>query len=209
LSREERSQGIVLRRWPVTESSLVVTWFTREHGKVKTLAKGARRAKGPFQGKLDLFYEGELVWLRSRRTDLHLLHDCFLIEPHLGLRQSVPQLTAASYVCELMEAVEGAEDANPAVYELLAEVLGRCAERVDAVMLIWFELQLLRLSGWERRWEDATATSKVLRALGKTTGDGASRVRLSAEQVAAGREVLWQIWDEELGRPVRSRKSLA
>ena len=186
----------------------MVTWFTREHGKVKTLAKGARRPKGPFQGKLDLFYEDELVWLRSRRSELHLLHDCFLVEPHAGLRRSVPQLTVASYVCELVEAAVGAEDANPVIYGLLQEMLGRSAGRAEAVVLIWFELQLLRLSGWARRWEDATATSSVLRALAKTTGDGASRVRLSAEQLAAGREVLWRIWDEELGRPVRSRKSL-
>ena len=99
----ERAEGIVLRRQPVTESSLIVTWYTREFGKLKTLAKGARRAKGPFQGKIDLFYRDEIVFLRSKRSDLHLLHDCFLEEPHARLRKSVESLTAASYACELVE----------------------------------------------------------------------------------------------------------
>ena len=99
----ERAEGIVLRRLTVTESSLIVTWYTREFGKLKTLAKGARRSKGPFQGKIDLFYRDEIVFLRSRRSDLHLLHDCFLEEAHAGLRRSVESLTAASYVCELVD----------------------------------------------------------------------------------------------------------
>jgi DNA repair protein RecO (recombination protein O) len=200
--------GIVLRRLPVTESSLVVTWLTREHGKVKTLAKGARRAKSPFQGKLDLFYEDELVWLRSRRSELHLLHDCFLVTPHAGVRGSVGQLAAASYVAELVELAVGAEDAQPSIYRLVGETLVQCAERAEAVRLLWFELQLLRLSGWERRWADATGTSKVLGALAEMNAAGASRVRLSAEQVATGREVLAGIWDAELGRTPRSRKLL-
>ena len=52
----ERAEAIVLRCRPVTESSLVVTWFTRELGKLTTLAKGARRPKSPLRGKIDLFF---------------------------------------------------------------------------------------------------------------------------------------------------------
>ena len=61
----ERAEGIVLRKQPVTESSLIVTWFTREHGKLKTLAKGARRPKGPFQGKIDLFTGTRLYFYQA------------------------------------------------------------------------------------------------------------------------------------------------
>ena len=99
----ERTEGIVLRRQSVTESSLIVTWYTREFGKLKTLAKGARRPKGPFQGKIDLFYRDEIVFLPAKRSDLHLLHDCFLEEPHARLRKTVESLTAASYASELVE----------------------------------------------------------------------------------------------------------
>ena len=101
----ERAEGIVLRCVPVTETSLVVTWFTREFGKLKTLAKGARRAKSPMRGKLDLFYRDELLFLRSRRSELHLLHECFLEEAHPGLRERLERVGMASYVCELVELV--------------------------------------------------------------------------------------------------------
>src|SRR6266403_3605158 len=100
----ERAEGIVLRRQPVTESSLLITWFTREFGKLKTLAKGARRAKSPMRGKIDLFYLDEIIVLRSKRSDLHLLHDCFVENAHARLRNSVITLTCASYVSELVEA---------------------------------------------------------------------------------------------------------
>ena len=55
----ERAEAIVLRVQPVTESSLLVLWFTREFGKLKTLAKGARRPKSPMRGRLDLFYQDQ------------------------------------------------------------------------------------------------------------------------------------------------------
>src|SRR5216684_3301065 len=119
----ERAEGIVLRRQPVTESSLIVTWYTREFGKLKTMAKGARRIKGPFQGKIDLFYLDEIVFLRSKRSDLHLLHDCFLENPHRKLRESLPKLAAASYVCELVELATEPEDRNETIFARLTTML--------------------------------------------------------------------------------------
>src|SRR5213596_2198026 len=95
----ERAAAIVLRVQPVTETSLLVTWFTREFGKLKTLAKGARRPKSPMRGRIDLFYENEIVFLRSKRSDLHLLHECFLENAHRGLRGNVPSLAAGPYAC--------------------------------------------------------------------------------------------------------------
>src|SRR5258706_432091 len=52
---DERAQGIALRVYPLTETSLIIRWLTREIGRISTVAKGARRAKSPFRGKLDLF----------------------------------------------------------------------------------------------------------------------------------------------------------
>src|SRR5437773_7695966 len=134
----ERADGIVLRRQPVTESSLIVTWYTREFGKLKTLAKGARRAKGPFQGKIDLFYQDEIVFLRSRRSDLHLLHDCFLEDPHRPLRASVPGVLAASYACELVDAVTEVEDRHAQIYVLLTQALKMLEKSARVVPLLWF-----------------------------------------------------------------------
>ena len=204
----ERAEAIVLRTQPVTESSLIVTWFTREFGKLKTLAKGARRPKSPFRGKIDLFYLDEILFLRSKRSDLHLLHDCFLENPHQKLRESVAALTAASYACELVEIATEMEDANDKIFKLLASTLEALERRVDAALLIWFELRLLAAAGWAPKWPGRSASSRVLASLASASLTGARRVRLTPRQVHATHEALWRFWDEQVGRVPRSRKLL-
>ena len=205
----ERAEGIVLRKQPVTESSLIVTWYTREFGKLKTMAKGARRSKGPFQGKIDLFYRDEIVYLPSKRSDLHLLHDCFLEEPHQRLRESVESLTAASYVCELVELATETEDPNAKVFELLAAILDTLEQRSRLVLLIWFELQLLAAVGWAPKWEATVHVGNVLRSLAGAGLNGVKRVKLTTGQVQAAQWALWQFWDAQLGRAPKSRKLIA
>lgn len=207
----ERAEGIVLRCQPVTESSLLVTWFTREFGKLKTLAKGARRPKSPLRGKMDLFYQDEILFLRSTRSDLHLLQDCFLENPHARLWQTMGGLTAASYAGELVDVATELEDANPAVFDLLDHILDALTARVTPVVLIWFELQLLKVIGWTPPWRKTggPAVEKVLGSLLAAPLAGVRRVRLSDPQLAAARQLVWQFWDEQVGRTPRSRALLS
>lgn len=204
----ERTEAIVLRLQPVTESSLLVTWFTREFGKLKTVAKGARRSKSPFRGKIDLFYLDEIVFLRSKRSDLHLLQDCFLDNPHRRLRESVESLTAASYVCELVEIGTEREDANPKIFELLAGILKELERDCGPAVLIWFELQLLAATGWKPKWERRTGVSRVLASLAEANLKGVRRVRLSEAQVREARQFLWRFADAQWGRAPRAREFL-
>ena len=205
---DERAEGIVLRRQPVTESSLLVTWYTREFGKLKTLAKGARRAKSPFQGKIDLFYRDEIVFLRSKRSDLHLLHDCYLAEAYVRLRGSVESLTAASYACELVELATEREDPNDGIYELLAITLKVLEARHDGVLLIWFELRLLAAAGWKPIWGTTAGVNRVLKSIAGASLETVGRVSLGDAQLAAGRKAVWQFWDAHLGRAPRTRRFL-
>jgi len=205
----ERAEAVVLRLHPVTESSLIVTWYTREFGKLKTMAKGARRAKGPFRGKIDLFYRDEILFLRSRRSDLHLLSDCFLEDPHRKLRGSVRTLAAASYVTELVETATEAEDANARLFELLVAALDALEGAVTAAVLVWFELQVLAAAGWAPRWPAAAAgTEKILKSLAGATLAGARRTRLSGGQVEEAWRTVWRHWDAEVGKAPRSRDLL-
>jgi DNA repair protein RecO (recombination protein O) len=205
----ERTEAIVLRLHPVTESSLIVTWFTRECGKLKTMAKGARRPKSPFRGKIDLFYRDEMLFLRSKRSDLHLLHDCFLESPHTKLRDSVEALAAASYVGELVDVATENEDPNAKLFDVVSTTLDALEIRRGRVaVIIWFELQLLAAVGWAPKWGARTAVTKVLDSLAATSIEGARRVRLTEEQVARARAAVWNFLDEQIGKAPRSRKLL-
>ncbi len=88
-------EGIILRVRPLTESSLIVCWLTAEHGRISTVAKGARRPKSPFRGKLDLFYAAVFTFRRSRRSELHYLAEVALQDTHPVLRRELGALAKA------------------------------------------------------------------------------------------------------------------
>jgi DNA repair protein RecO (recombination protein O) len=205
----ERAEAILLRRQPVTETSLLVTWFAHSAGKLKTMAKGARRPKSPFRGKLDLFYHDEIVWLPSRRGDLHLLHECFLINPHRPLRESLATLTAASYAVELVDTATEPEDPNPQLFGLLDSTLDALERRCSPVALLWFEMQLLALTGWTPRLESRGGVNRLLKSLAAATLPGALRVKLTDAQLREARAALWSFWDAHIGKPPRSRPVIA
>lgn len=100
---EERTQGIVLRTRPLTETSLIVHWLTADLGRVATVAKGARRPKSLFRGKLDLFYEAELTFRRSRTSELHTLAELELRQTHSRLRTDYHRLSQVAYAAALVE----------------------------------------------------------------------------------------------------------
>lgn len=200
----ERAEGVVLRCHPVTETSLLVTWFTREFGKLKTLAKGARRLKSPFRGKLDLFYQDEILFLWSGRSDLHLLHECYLVEPHAGLRGSVSRLMAASYVCELTELAMAVEDPNSKVFDLLVETMGVLEKNPSEVLVIWFVIQLLEAAGWKPQWKGVRGIGRVLESLGAANLAGVRRVQLTPLQVTEAQKTLARLWETHVGRLPRS-----
>src|ERR1051325_1240476 len=100
---DERTQGIVLRVHPLTETSLIIRWLTTNLGRIATVAKGARRSKSPFRGKLDLFYLADFTFGRSRRSELHTLREVSLKETHSFLRKELGYLQQAAYAAALIE----------------------------------------------------------------------------------------------------------
>src|SRR5437879_8044234 len=94
---DERASGLILRLYPLTETSLIVHWLTGNIGRLATVAKGARRPKSPFRGKLDLFYLADLSFSRSRRSELHTLREVSLRETHEALRKELGHLQQACY----------------------------------------------------------------------------------------------------------------
>jgi DNA repair protein RecO (recombination protein O) len=126
----------------------VVTWLSEACGKIKTVAKGARRPRSPFAGKLDLFYEAEIQFVRSRRSDLHTLKEAALREPFEGLRLDFHRVELASYFVELLDLVTEPEHPVPDLLDLLRRgltYLNGNAPNLRA--LLHFEAELARLQG--------------------------------------------------------------
>ena len=137
-----------MRRVPITETSLIITWFTEKTGKIRTVAKGARRPKNVFSGKLDLFYESEIQYAKSRRSDLHSLREVKTISHYGGIRKSYHSTLLASYWIELIELVTEPEHPAPELFHLLRRGLGYLEQSgADKRAMKHFETETARYLG--------------------------------------------------------------
>lgn len=115
----EKAHGILIRRTLLTDTSLIIHWCTREHGIIRTAAKGARRPGSPFAGKLDLFYSADISWVRSRRSDLHALREVDVTDYRHGIQQDYLRVLGAAYFATLIEQVAEADTPVEALHDLL------------------------------------------------------------------------------------------
>jgi DNA repair protein RecO (recombination protein O) len=144
----EKAQALVLRLVEFSESSCVVTLFTREFGKVRGLAKGARRPKGPFESALDLLARCGVVFLRKSTESLDLLTEAKLERRFRPRAGDLAGLYSAYYVAELLGELTDDYDPHPELYDAAVLVLARLSDRgASADLVTWFELTALRRLG--------------------------------------------------------------
>lgn len=144
----EKAVAIVLRTVEFSESSLVVTLFTREFGKVRALAKGARRLKGPFESALDLLALCRIVFLRKSSEALDLVTESKLLRRFRPAGHDLSSLYAGYYVAELLNELTDDYDRHPELFDLADESLAAfSAGEPVGTRVLRFELVALRLLG--------------------------------------------------------------
>lgn len=182
----ESATGVILRTRPLTETSLIVLWLTPKFGRISTVAKGARRPKSPYAGKLDLFYLADFSFSRSRRSELHALREVSLRETHRKLRNDLGLLQQASYCAALVQQTTETDTPLPAVYELMRGLLAHLVQHPPQPQTIFaFELKLLKELGLspdlaERKL--SAGTKRLLAKLDKMDWSVLSRLKLSVAQ---------------------------
>jgi DNA repair protein RecO (recombination protein O) len=144
----EKATAIVLRVIDFSETSSVVTLFTREFGKVRGLAKGARRPKGPFESALDLLALCRIVFLRKSSDALDLLTEAKLERRFRPPPGSLTALYAGYYVAELLNELTDDYDPHPELFDAADGTLSALREgRTVAGLVLRFELAALRTLG--------------------------------------------------------------
>ena len=133
----ETATGLILRTHPLTETSLIIHWLTPNFGRIATVAKGARRLKSPFLGKLDLFYLADFSFSRAHYSDLHRLREISLRETHGALRQDIGRLRQAAYAAAFVEQATETETPLPAIFELMRDFLAAFAGINPRRKLFW------------------------------------------------------------------------
>jgi DNA repair protein RecO (recombination protein O) len=182
----EWATGLILRTRPLTDTSLIVQWLTKDAGRLATVAKGARRPKSPFRGQIDLFYLAEFSFARSNRSDLHQLREVKLVESHAGLRADLAWVRQASYCAALLEQSTEAEAPLPWAFDQLSAFLRQLSSQPAQPHPVFaFEIKWLEELGLKPKLEESRLTPgarQVLEKLLSSDWPGVFRLRLSEAQ---------------------------
>lgn len=147
-NRSFRAEAIVLRHADWGEADRMVTLYTREQGKVRAIAKGARKITSRKAGHLEPFTHVRLQLARGR--DLLIVTQADTLEAYLPLREDLMLTGTASYVVELLDrSVYEEEGVNPSLFRLLMETLARLAKGDDPWLAVrYYEMRLLDFLGF-------------------------------------------------------------
>jgi DNA repair protein RecO (recombination protein O) len=145
----EKAQALVIRGTDFSETSRIVTLWTRELGKVRALAKGGRRLRSAFECALDLLTVCDVVLLR-KSSGLDLLTEARVRERFAPLRHDLAALYGAYYVGELLGDWSQEDDPHPPLFDAALETLRDLGkpELLKGPCVAHFELVLLRELGY-------------------------------------------------------------
>lgn len=146
----EKAEGLIVRTVDYSETSRIVTVWTREFGKVRGLAKGGRRPKSAFEFALDLLVVCSMVLIRKPASNLDLLTEARATERFPLLRKNLAALYAGYYVAELLGDLTQDYDPHPALFEESVAALrdyGAKPTEVGSRLLRW-ETVLLEELGY-------------------------------------------------------------
>lgn len=144
----ENTEAIVLKTVDFSESSLIVTLFTKDFGKIRALAKGGRRLKGPFESSLDILAEIKVTFLRKNSDALDLLTESKLIRRFQPQQAGLGGLYAGLYAAELLNGLSEDYEPNREAYETIVAALGRFRQGNQLMRTIFrYEWKMLELFG--------------------------------------------------------------
>ncbi len=147
---ETLTPAVVIRTRAFGESDKIVTFLTRDLGKIAGIAKGAQRSKRRFVNVLEPFTHVDATLRLRPGSDLAFVAACTLLDAPISLARDLMKFAYASYVLELTDRMVREREAGPETYELVRDAIA-LLEHGDAEsgVLRAFELHLLRLTGYE------------------------------------------------------------
>jgi len=175
------SEAFTLRTYPFREADLVVSFFTRDQGRLRGIARSARRQKNSFGSGLERLSLVNMNYYQKENVELVRLNSCDLLQSQFSLASDYPSGVALDFIAELSEQLLPSHEPNEKFFRLLGSVLDRLRslgpdERAQGVWLpiTYFALWAVRLSGFleQMRIEEgslAIAKEMLTRPVGQLT----------------------------------------
>ena len=162
-----KDQAVCIRRFDWSETSQVVSLLTRDHGKVRGLAKGSKRtspgAVARFSGGIDLLTRGQIVAVIRPSAELATLTEWDLQDPYPHLRRNLSAQRIAMYGADLANALLADHDTHPNSHDALTTLLTELAEaKQHNSALLRFQWTLLDDGGYRPHLDQDAATGQAL-----------------------------------------------
>jgi DNA repair protein RecO (recombination protein O) len=173
-----KTNAIVIRSANYGESDKIVTFLTKDFGKLKGIAKGARRSRKRFQNALGLFSHLRLMFFDKGGIGLVRAEGCDILHSFPRIREDLKKIVYGNYYLELANEMAGEREGNREVFELLLSFLSDLEEMdPQEEQLRLFEIRMLSLFGYQpnmgrcnlcqRGWEDLKEIPGVFFSLEK------------------------------------------
>ena len=144
----KQSEAIVLRSYPLREADLLVTLFTRAEGKIKGVARAAKKSRRRFGGALEPMTLVRVHYDDREGKELARLDSCDILESPLSGELDYPRVVALEHVAELLDETLPDREANDDVFRLTVAVLQQLRSGEIWLPLTYFQLWLVRLVGF-------------------------------------------------------------
>jgi len=169
------SETVILRTWPVHEADLIVSFFTRDYGRVRGVAKSALKSRKRFGGALEPMTLARAWFAERPRQELVRLDQLEIVRSPLSAPVDPVRMTVLSFFAEVLDEALPDHDPQETVFRLLVSVLDETTVEQPWMPLTYFQLWLTRLMGLLPDIAHCTACGEALaagEASFNTLGDG-------------------------------------
>jgi DNA repair protein RecO (recombination protein O) len=192
----KESEAIVLRTYPLREADLLVTLFTRLDGKVRGVARAAKKSRRRFGAALEPLTYIRVYYDEREAQELARLDSCDILESPLAATMTYPRALALGHVAELLDELLPEREANDAVFRLVLSVLAGLRKSDVWLPITYFDLWITRLMGYLPELSECIVCGRVLngsRAFFHASADGlmcSDDKRLASSEISAESRVL-------------------
>jgi DNA repair protein RecO (recombination protein O) len=157
------SEAVVLRTWPLQEADLIVSFLTRDYGRMKGVAKSALKSRKRFGGALEPMTVARAWFVERPRQELVRLDQLEILSSPLAAPVDHVRMTVLSFFAELLDEVLPEHDPQETVFRLLVSVLEQTTVEQPWMPLTYFSLWMTRLMGLLPDIAHCTACGEVLK----------------------------------------------
>ena len=162
------TSAIVIKTLDYGESDRIVAFYTPDFGKVKGIAKGAKKSKRRFSNALELFTLSRLIFFDKKESGLVRIEGCDIVDSFPAIREDIRKIAFGCYLVELLDEMTPEREANPDLFNMLKAFLSLlCDSGAEAQILRIFEIRLLSLLGYRPGLDRCLHCNKTLEHGGK------------------------------------------